>query len=212
LFRHSRHWALEDVSFDVLHGETVGVIGRNGVGKTTLLRLLAGIIEPDRGRLWREKRLSTALLSLQAGFIYSLTGRQNAIISGITLGLSRKTIEGCMEEIIAFSELGEAIDHPVGTYSMGMRARLGFAVAMRVAPDVLLIDEVLSVGDEAFREKSAKVIRERVNANETTVLVTHNGQLASSLCSRLIWIEKGVVQEIGPPAEILPHYQKAYVG
>lgn len=207
LLKRSNYWALEDISFSIRQGETIGVIGRNGVGKTTLLRMLSNIISPDRGRIWRKDGLRTALLSLHAGFIPSLTGRQNAVISGITLGLSRRKIESCIDRVIEFSELDDFIDQPVAAYSAGMSARLGFSVAMHVDPDILLIDEVISVGDEVFRKKSADVIRARVEANETTVLVTHNAKLAESLCSRLIWIENGQIRAIGDASSILPVYQ-----
>lgn len=208
-FSSSSYWALQDISFRIYHGETIGIIGRNGVGKTTLLRILSNIINPDRGQLWREKGLRTVLLSIQAGFIPSLTGRQNAVISGITLGLSRRKIESCIDQMIDFAELHDFIDQPVATYSSGMRARLGFSVAMHVDPDILLIDESLSVGDKDFSKKSSAVIRDRVEANETTVLVTHNGELAKTLCTRLIWIEEGRVQMMGEPQEVLDKYLAA---
>lgn len=207
--QRTQYWALRDISFSIFQGETVGIIGRNGVGKTTLLRLLSDIISPDKGTLRRERGLRTVLLSLQAGFIPALTGRQNAIISGITLGLTKQQIESGMDQIIEFSELNQFIDQPVSTYSAGMRARLGFSVAMRVEPDVLLIDEVIAVGDEAFREKSSAVIRQRVKANETTVLVTHFPQLAKALCSRLVWIEDGCIRMIGEPDNVLAAYQQS---
>lgn len=206
LLRTSIYWALKDVSFMIRRGETVGIIGRNGAGKTSLLRLLAGIISPDRGRCWYQEGVRTAMLSLQAGFINTLTGRQNAVISGMTLGLSKKKIEAFMPQVVEFAELDDFIDQPVAAYSAGMKARLGFAVAMHVDPDILLIDEVISVGDEDFRKKSARVIEERVSANETTVLVTHNAQLARSLCSRLIWIDRGVVRMDGGTEEVLGAY------
>jgi len=209
LLKRSNYWALQDISFSINEGETIGVIGRNGVGKTTLLRLLSNIIGPDRGRVSRVDGLRTVLLSIQAGFIASLTGRQNAIISGITLGLSRRKMEGCMDAIVEFSELHDFIDQPLAAYSSGMRARLGFAVAMHVDPDILLIDEAISVGDEAFRKKSAAVIRSRVEANETTVVVTHNAQMAKSLCTRLIWIEAGLIRMMGEPGDVLEHYLAA---
>lgn len=204
--KRTSYWALEDISFSVYQGETIGVIGRNGVGKTTLLRLLSNIISPDRGQVWRENGLRTALLSLQTGFIQTLTGRQNAIISGITLGLPRRKIESCIEQVIEFADLHDFIDQPVAAYSAGMRARLGFSVAMHVDPDILLIDEVISVGDEAFRKKSSKVIHERVKANETTVLVTHNVKLAESLCSRIVWIDEGRIRMAGKTKEVLDVY------
>lgn len=204
--QRSEYWAISSISFSIYQGETIGVIGRNGVGKTTLLRLLANIISPDCGEIWRKEDLRSVMLSLQAGFIPTLTGRQNAVISGITLGLSRRKIEECIEQVIEFSELHEFIDQPVASYSAGMRARLGFAVAMHVDPDILLIDEAISVGDEDFRKKSAAVIRNRVKANETTVLVTHNANLAQALCGRLVWIEAGKIRMIGETKEVMDAY------
>lgn len=206
LFKRTDYWALKDISFKICEGETIGVIGRNGVGKTTLLRLLADIISPDRGKVTRAAGRRTVLLSIQAGFIPTLTGRQNALISGITLGLSKEKINSCFDQIIEFSELQEFIDQPVASYSSGMRARLGFSVAMQVNPDILLIDEAISVGDEIFRKKSAAVIHERVAANETTVLVTHNAQMASTLCTRIVWIEDGLVRMSGKPEEVMKQY------
>lgn len=148
-----KFWALKDISFDIFHGETLGVIGRNGVGKSTLLCLIAGIIDPDMGTVFRAENCHASLLSLQVGFVPQLTGRENAVLSGILLGMHRETIESRMEEIIAFSELDEFIDQPIYTYSTGMRARLGFSVAFQTDPDILLVDEVLGVGDADFREK-----------------------------------------------------------
>jgi lipopolysaccharide transport system ATP-binding protein len=209
VFSHEYYQVLNNVSFSIFQGETIGVLGRNGVGKTTLLRLLSDIIRPDTGRLIRSPGLRTVLLSLQAGFIPSLTGRQNTLISGITLGINKRKIESCMNEIIGFSELGDFIDQPVATYSSGMRARLGFSIAMYVDPDILLIDEIISVGDEEFRKKSSAFINERVNSNETTVLVTHNAQLANTLCTRVIWINEGRVKMNGNPKEVIKAYLEA---
>lgn len=204
--KRNEFWALTNVSFSVYHGETLGVIGRNGVGKSTLLRMLAGIITPDKGNIWFENGLRTALLSLQAGFIPTLTGRQNAIISGITLGLSRREIEDRLDQIIEFSQLKDFIDQPVDAYSSGMRMRLGFAVAIQIDPDVLLIDEVLSVGDEVFSRKSADIIHNRINSDETTIIVSHNIQLVHTLCDRVIWIENGITQMEGTSDEVVPVY------
>jgi lipopolysaccharide transport system ATP-binding protein len=204
--KRSKYWALKDISFSIYRGETIGIIGRNGVGKTTLLRLLSNIISPDKGCVWRKKGLRTALLSLQAGFIAPLTGRQNAIISGITLGLARRKIESCIDQVIEFAELGDFIDRPVASYSAGMRARLGFSVAMQVDPDILLIDEVLSVGDQTFREKSTQVLNERFSTKNTTVIVTHNVKLAESLCKRVVWIDRGRIRKMGEAKGVLNAY------
>lgn len=147
------HWALKDVSFRLHKGQTLGVIGSNGSGKSTLMRLLAGIIEQDRGTVYRKHGMRISLLSLGLGFEGVLTGRENAILSGMLFGLHRRTIEKRMDRIIEFSELGSFIDQPFYTYSSGMGARLAFATAMEVNPDILLLDEVMGVGDIRFAEK-----------------------------------------------------------
>lgn len=201
----SKYWALRDVSFDVYHGETLGIIGRNGAGKSTLLRLLAGIIAPDRGEV-RTNGCRVSLLSLQVGFIPHLTGRQNAILSGMLLGLHRAEVEARMDDIVAFSELEEFIDEPVRAYSMGMRARLGFSVAFQADPDVLLVDEVLGVGDMAFRKKSSQAMRARIRSNKTVVLVSHNLQTVRELCDRTIWIDGGRDHLEGAPQRVLDQY------
>jgi lipopolysaccharide transport system ATP-binding protein len=206
MFSRSRYWALEDISFGINEGEIIGVIGRNGVGKSTLLRIMADIIRPDRGQVSRKAGVRTVLLSIQAGFIASLTGRQNIFISAITLGLSKRMIDARIDDIVGFSELRQFIDQPVASYSSGMRARLGFSIAMQVDPDILLIDEAISVGDEAFRKKSATLIHERVEKNETTVIVTHNVQLAKTLCTRAIFVEQGRVRASGDPEEVVSVY------
>jgi lipopolysaccharide transport system ATP-binding protein len=202
----SKYWALKDVSFDVYHGETLGVIGKNGAGKSTLLRVLAGIIAPDRGEI-RVNDCRVSLLSLQVGFIQHLTGRQNAILSGMLLGLRRREVEERMDEIVAFSELDEFMDEPVRSYSTGMRARLGFSVAFQADPDVLLVDEVLGVGDMAFRKKSSEAMRERIRSNKTVVLVSHGLQTIEDLCDRVIWIDSGKSREEGSVKRILELYE-----
>ncbi|MEA1052535.1 ABC transporter ATP-binding protein [Lamprobacter modestohalophilus] len=198
-------WVLKDVSFDLYRGETLGVIGRNAAGKSTLLRLLAGIIKQDRGQLINGG-YSAALLSLQAGFVPYLTGRQNAILSGILLGLRRREVEERMPRIIAFSELGDFFDEPLGTYSTGMRARLGFSVAFQVDPDLLLIDETLGVGDEAFNRKSTRAMHDRIRSDRTVVLVSHSAGTIRSLCDRAIWIDQGVVRMQGDAREVSDAY------
>lgn len=200
-------WVLKDVSFTLHHGETLGVIGRNAAGKSTLLRLLAGIIKHDRGTFVNHGH-TAALLSLQTGFVPYLTGRQNAILSGILLGLRRCEVEAQMDAIIDFSELGDFIDAPLSTYSSGMRARLGFAVAYQVEPDILLIDEMLGVGDESFRAKSTEAMHARIRSDKTIVLVSHNAGTIHELCDRAVWIEEGVTRAVGPVDEVTATYRE----
>lgn len=200
------HWALEDVSFELYPGEVLGVVGRNGSGKSTLLRLLAGIIAPDRGRVIN-RGVRVSLLSLQVGFARHLSGRRNIVLSGLLLGVEMKVIQEKIEEIIAFAELEEFIDEPIATYSSGMTARLGFAIAFQMNPEVLLIDEVLGVGDGAFAAKSSQMLRERIQSNNTVVLVSHNARRTLELSDRVVWIDRGRTRAVGPAAEIMEQYE-----
>lgn len=209
--RSADFWALHDVSFTLNHGETLGVIGRNGAGKSTMLRVLAGILAPDRGRLEMATD-KVSLLSLQVGFIPYLTGRQNAILSAMLLGVSRREVIERMDRIIEFSELQDFIDEPVRGYSSGMRARLGFAVAFQADPDVLLVDEVLGVGDARFKEKSADAMRQKIASNKTVVIVTHHAETALELCDRVVWIDKGVTRAMGDAETIVEQYMNETVG
>jgi lipopolysaccharide transport system ATP-binding protein len=207
LFRRRRmeFWALRNVSFSLRAGETLGVIGKNGAGKSTLLRLLAGILKPDEGEFVNHG-FQTTLLSLQVGFIPHLSGRMNIVLSGILLGLTRREIEEKMASIIDFAEIGDFIDEPLQTYSSGMRARLGFSTAFHADPDVLLIDEVLGVGDASFVKKSKKVMRERIQSDKTVVLISHSAGQIRSLCERVVWIDGGTVAMDGPAEEVLDAY------
>ncbi|BAO43435.1 ABC transporter ATP-binding protein [Thiolapillus brandeum] len=205
-WRGEQYWALRDVSLSLHHGETLGIIGRNGVGKTTLLRVIAGIIEPDTGRI-RNNGVSASMLSLQVGFVPLLTGRENAILSGMLLGARKEQLETNMEELVAFAELQDFIDEPVASYSAGMRARLGFSVAMQADPDVLLIDEVLGVGDAAFRRKSSDEIHRRIRSNRSVILVSHNIGMMRSLCDRVLWIENGISRMQGDVKQVLDAYE-----
>jgi lipopolysaccharide transport system ATP-binding protein len=210
LLRHDKFWALHDVSFDLCHGETLGIIGKNGVGKSTVLSLIAGIMDPDLGEVIRYEPLRASLLALQVGVIPHLTGRQNAILGGLLLGLRRSEVEALLPQIIEFSELGDFVEQPVRSYSMGMKARLGFSVALYAAPDILLIDEVLGVGDVDFRKKSADAIREISRSNKTVVIVSHNNDVVRSLCDRVVWIENGRTRGVGPTDAVLEQYQQAH--
>lgn len=206
-FRKEEFWALKDVSFDVFHGETLGVIGRNGVGKSTLLRLLAGIISPDEGKVINHG-VNASLLSLQVGFIQHLTGRENAILGGMMLGLSKGEILKRMDEIRAYADIGDFFDQPVHGYSSGMRARLGFSVATYADPDVILLDEVLGVGDADFRKKSALTMREKIKSKKTVVLVSHHMGLISEVCDRVVWLYEHRVKAVGETKEALEAFNK----
>ncbi len=205
--RRGNPWTLKGINFELKSGETLGVIGRNGAGKSSLLRLMSGLIAPDAG-LIRRQTDSILLLSIQLGFQGHLTGRENAMISGILLGMHRAEVKAAMDEIIAFAELGEQIDDPVRTYSAGMRGRLGFAVACQARPEILLIDEALSVGDRAFREKSRQHLLERLKSEQTAVVVSHDEKLIANECNRVIWLADGGIKACGDPEDILEQYRR----
>lgn len=191
-WKRKKFWALNDVSFDVYHGETIGIIGRNGAGKSSLLRIIAGIVEADRGDVETHSEVKASLQSLSAGFSPLLSGRQNIYLSGLMLGIPKKEIKLRVTEIIEMSELGEFVEQPVASYSNGMKSRLGFSIAYFMNPDVLLIDEVLSVGDASFQKKSAQLIREKVhNENTTAIIVSHSPAILKKLCDRILCIENG---------------------
>ena len=204
-FSKQKYWAITDVSFELEKGECLGIIGRNGAGKTTLLQLLAGIIEPDKGTFINHG-YTTTLLSLQAGFIPYLTGRENSMLNGLYLGLRRPVIKSKLDEILEFSELGDFFDQPISSYSSGMRARLGFSIAFQLDPDVLLIDEVLGVGDEAFSAKSSRKMKEKIQSKKTVVIVSHSQPTLRELCSRVVWIENGVTRAEGDTSKVLTEY------
>lgn len=201
-------WALKDVSFDLHHGETLALIGSNGAGKSTLLKILAGIITADKGSFRVEDNLHVQLLTLGLGFEAPLSGRLNAILSGMLLGKSRKYMEDRVEKIIEFSELGDFIDQPIFTYSSGMMTRLGFAVALEAQCDILLIDEALSVGDGHFQEKSAQAIRALLDSQKSMVLVSHSIEMSRKFCKRAVWIDQGVTKALGPIEEVFEQYEK----
>lgn len=202
-----RFWALEDVSLSLRRGERLGVIGRNGAGKSTLLRVLAGILEPDRGRV-RRAPVTCQLLSLALGFVPHLSGRDNAILSGLMLGLRQRDIVARLPAIREFSELGDFFEQPIASYSAGMVMRLGFSVAIQAEPDVLLIDEVLAVGDAEFQEKSGNALRERMRQGHTVVLVSHAEAQVAALCDRLVWIEHGRSVLAGGRDEVFAAYHQ----
>ncbi|NWL76806.1 ABC transporter [Pseudomonas taiwanensis] len=201
----SRYTPLHNISLELRRGETVGVIGRNGAGKSTLLKLMAGIIAPDSGEVMNHGA-RVSLLALGVGFMPHLTGRENALLSGMLLGLRKHEIASRLDAIIEFSDLGDFIDQPLHTYSSGMRARLGFSVAIQVDPDVLLVDEILGVGDEDFRIKSSAEMKRLIKSEKTVVLVSHVLPVVKELCDRVVWIEDNVVKHVGSVEEVFDLY------
>jgi ABC-type polysaccharide/polyol phosphate transport system ATPase subunit len=197
LGRRERVWhevqAVKQVSFEVPHGTVLGVVGSNGAGKSTLMRTIAGILPPTSGRVEVHGRVST-LLALGVGFNKKLTGRENVILGGLAAGLSREALEHKYEDIAAFAELEEFMDMPMRTYSSGMYGRLAFSVAVNMDPDILLIDEALSVGDAKFRRKSARKMQALCAEDRTVVLVSHALGTIKDLCDQAVWLDKGVLK------------------
>lgn len=199
----TRHfWALRDVSFRLVHGESLAVIGPNGAGKSTLLQALAGIILPSEGTIDVNGSVST-LLTLGAGFDVELTGRENILLAGAFLGIPPRVMRERLEEIIEFADIGQFIDVPIKTYSAGMRARLGFSIATSVDPDILLVDEVLATGDQTFREKSKQRVLDLARSAKAIVLVTHDMTWVTEFCNRAMLIEQAHLVAEGEPAEIV---------
>jgi len=208
-FEHGEHKVLDGVSLAVRRGETVGIVGRNGAGKTTLLRLMGGILAPNQGEIRRASGIRCSLLSLGLGFKNDLSGRDNARLSALLQGASPAAAAACLATIKDFAGLGASFDEPVKTYSSGMRARLGFATALQTQVDLLLIDEILSVGDRDFRERAAQAMKDRLSGAQTVILVSHSEPQVRDLCDRAIWIEGGKVCSEGSADEVLRHYKGA---
>lgn len=196
-----------DLCLSIRQGSMTGVIGENGSGKTTLLKLLCGILRPDAGNIHVRGRVS-ALIELGAGFHPDFSGRENVFMNGIVLGLSKQDVRDRFDSIVSFAELGDRIEEPVRTYSSGMFMRLGFAVAVHVDPDILLIDEVLAVGDEAFGHKCQAKIEELKGQGKTIVLVSHDLQAVERWCTEAVWIDRGVVMQVGEPAMVIDAYRQ----
>jgi ABC-type polysaccharide/polyol phosphate transport system ATPase subunit len=200
--------ALDGVDFTVAPGEAFGVIGGNGSGKSTLLKLVAGMLRPSEGRITVRGRVA-ALIELGAGFHPEISGRENVFINGAVLGLTRKQIERRYADIVEFSGLGDFMEEPVKNYSSGMYVRLGFAVAVHIDPDVLLVDEVLAVGDEAFAHRCIRRIEELLAAGRTLLLVSHSLDLVEGVCDRVLWLDNGVQRLVGTPRRVIDAYRQA---
>ena len=200
--------AIKGISFDVKKGQILGVVGKNGSGKSTLLRALAGIFSPDEGSIDLHG-YTISLLALGAGFEKKLTGRENIVLVGMLLGFHREEIEAKMKQIIKFSELGEFIDKPVSTYSSGMYSKLAFSITVNLETEIMLIDEVLSVGDARFKRKSAKKMKELIQQSDrTVVIVSHSMNSLSSLCDTILWLHDGEIVMQGPADQVLPKYDE----
>jgi homopolymeric O-antigen transport system ATP-binding protein len=202
---------LHSIDLTIPRGQTFGIIGRNGSGKSTLLKLMAGIYRPDAGRIRVHGRVA-GLLELGAGFHPDFSGRENVLINGIVLGLSRREVRERFDDIVRFAELESFIDAPVRTYSSGMYTRLGFSVAIHTNPDVLLIDEILSVGDENFQRKCIERIEELQRRGKTIVIVSHDVASVARWCHEVAWLDQGGIREIGDPQKVIEHYHQAMLG
>lgn len=198
-------WALKDVSFSVARGEVVGFIGTNGAGKSTLLKVVAGVMKPTEGTVTVNGNICP-MIELGAGFDMELTARENIFLNGAVLGYSKEFIEEKFEEIVSFSELQDFLDVPVRNFSSGMVARLAFSIATIVDPEVLIVDEILSVGDIAFQQKSEKKMRSMIEGGTTVLYVSHSIDSIKTLCDRVVWLEHGKVRKIGNAKEVCEEY------
>jgi lipopolysaccharide transport system ATP-binding protein len=203
--RKDEFWALQDIDFEIKRGELVGLIGANGAGKTTLLRLLSGLVKPDKGTITIRGKIQ-ALIALGAGFNPVLTARENIYINGAVLGFSKKEMDKMLEDIMDFAEIREFIDMPVQSYSSGMQVRLGFGVAVNLKPDILIVDEVLAVGDAAFRRKARNKMMELLHSGISVLFVSHNMATISSITSRCLYLHKGQIAAAGPSDEVTSLY------
>lgn len=198
-------WALQDISLEIRKGEVFGLVGLNGAGKSTILKVVAGVLKPTRGQVEVQGSIAP-LIELGAGFDPDLTARENVYMNGAVLGYSSVYMKERYEEIMDFAELESFADVPVKNFSSGMYARLGFAIATTVKPEILIVDEILSVGDYRFQEKCQKRIAEMIEGETTVLLVSHSNEQIEQFCDRAAWLEGGRIREIGPAAEICAHY------
>ncbi len=199
-------WALNDINLSVNQGEVFGLIGNNGAGKSTMLKVISKVLKPSKGRVVVFGKIAP-LLELGAGFHPELSGRENIFLNGALLGYSREEMQAVFDEIVEFSELGQFIESPIRTYSSGMYARLGFAVATAHIPEILILDEILSVGDEAFQRKCNVRLRTFQNSGATVLMVSHGLDMLEGMCNRIAWIDHGKLMKIGQPHEVIAAYR-----
>jgi len=207
-FDHGSHHVLDRVSLKLYEGETLGIIGRNGVGKSTTLRLMAGILAPTSGKVRQRPGKTSSLLTIGLGFRPDLSGRDNAMLAAMLQGATAKQARGYLEEIKEFSELGDSFEERVKTYSSGMMSRLGFTTALKTHVDILLIDEVLSVGDARFREKAEVAMKSRISGDQTVVFVSHMEAQIREICNRAVCLHEGAILAEGDPTDVLAAYRE----
>ncbi len=204
--RFATFWALHDIDLSIYRGEVFGLVGKNGAGKSTLLKVISRVLRPTKGKIILYGKVAP-LLELGAGFHPELTGRENVFLNGALLGYSKKEMEACFDQVVDFAELRSFIDAPIRTYSSGMYARLGFAVATAYVPEILLVDEVLSVGDEEFQKKCFARIKEFCSKGSTIIFVSHAMSQIENMCQRAAWINKGKLELVGDPATVIEAYR-----
>ena len=206
--KKTEFWALKDVSFDIKKGEVVGLIGSNGAGKSTLLKVVSGVMKPTKGKVTTDGVISP-MIELGAGFDMELTARENIYLNGAILGYSKKFLEEKFDEIVEFSELREFLDVPVKNFSSGMTAKLAFSIATVVDPEILIVDEILSVGDLKFQEKSKKKMESMISGGTTVLYVSHSLDAIKDICTKVIWLEHGKIVMIGDTKEVCDAYYKS---
>jgi len=204
-------WALKDISFEIKKGEVVGLIGSNGAGKSTMLKVVSGVMKPTKGKVYVNGVISP-MIELGAGFDNELTARENIYLNGAVLGYSKKFIDSKFEEIVEFSELRDFLDVPIKNFSSGMTAKLAFAISTVVEPEILIVDEILSVGDIKFQEKSKKKMMEMIKGGTTVLYVSHSLQSIKELCTKVVWIEHGQMVMIGDAKEVCDKYYEKQMG
>lgn len=204
--KFNEFWALKDISFSVNQGDVLGIIGRNGAGKSTILKIISGIMKPTKGDVFRGGNI-VPMLELGSGFDYDLTGRENVFLNGSILGYSKEFLYDRYDEILAFSELGDFINMPIRNYSSGMLMRLAFSIATVVEPEILIVDEILAVGDEAFQRKSHARMMELMSGGTTVLFVSHSLQQIREMCNKVVWLDNGLVKMAGPAKEVCDAYR-----
>jgi len=206
--KYNEFLALNDISFDVYKGETVGLIGKNGAGKSTTLKVISGILKPTSGSVITRGNI-VPMLELGAGFDLELTGKENIYLNGAILGYSKEYLESKYDEIVEFAEISDFIDMPIRNYSSGMMARLAFSIASVIQPEILIVDEILSVGDAQFQEKSLNRMKELMSGGATVIFVSHDIEKIKEMCTRVVWLNKGHILKVGDAKEICKEYKES---